>query len=150
MPTHSSRLLFVCTGNLCRSPMAAALAEDLGRTAGLDLEVRSAGTRAVPGDPAPAHVRAVCRELGLDLEGHRATRLDADLLRWAGQVLVMQPDHGVAARELVPDLPEGRIVHLAGLVGKDQIEDPYGSWFRFRYRAARDELNVAVRRLLGA
>jgi protein-tyrosine-phosphatase len=140
------RLLFVCTGNLCRSPMAAAIADHVALEQSREVEIRSAGTRARAGDPAHPQVVAVCREIGLDLSTHRATPLDAELLRWADRVFVMEPDHAVAARALAPELPEGAIVHLGPLAGKASVEDPIGSWFRSSYRATREELLVALRR----
>jgi protein-tyrosine-phosphatase len=142
------RLLFVCTGNLCRSPMAAAIADQLALAMAREVEIRSAGTRARAGDPAHPQVVAVCRELGIDLTAHRATPLDEALVRWADRVFVMEPEHATAARTLAPDLPEASVVHLAGLVGKAVIEDPIGAWFRSTYRRTRDELASAVRRAL--
>lgn len=82
-----STLLVVCTANVCRSPVAAALlARDL---AAVGVEVTSAGTEAVPGMPAaPEAVEVVRRELGLGLE-HRSRPLTAALLEQADLVLTM-------------------------------------------------------------
>jgi protein-tyrosine-phosphatase len=65
------RVLFVCTGNTCRSPMAAALFRDLvqGRD---DYEVESAGLSATKGDFASHHTAEIMRELGHDLSNHRS------------------------------------------------------------------------------
>ena len=71
-------------------------------------------------------------------------------VRWASRIFVMEPEHGSAVRELVPELSESRIVHLGPLAGKATIEDPIGSWFRSSYRATRDELVTAIHRALGA
>jgi protein-tyrosine-phosphatase len=144
------RWLFVCTGNLCRSPLAAILADRVALELSLEPEIRSAGTRARPGDPAHPEVVAVARELGLDLSGHRATLLDEAAVRWATRVFVMEPDHARAVRTLVPELGEQDVVPLGPFAGKASIEDPIGSWFRSSYRKTREELLVALRRALGA
>lgn len=142
------RWLFVCTGNLCRSPLAAVLADRVALEKDREAEIRSAGTHARPGDPAHAKVVAAAREIGLDLSGHRAARLDEAAVRWATRVFVMEEDHARAARELVPDLPESAVVPLGPFVGKPAIEDPIGSWFLSSYRKTRDELHEALRRAL--
>lgn len=140
------RLLFVCTGNLCRSPMAAVIADQVALEQSREVEIRSAGTRARPGDAAHPQVVAVCREIGLDLSAHRATLLDADLVRWADRVFVMEAEHAVAVRTLAPELPDAKVVPLGPYVGLPEIADPIGSWFRSAYRATRDELARALRR----
>lgn len=142
------RLLFVCTGNLCRSPMAAVIADQVALERSRDVEIRSAGTHARAGDLAHPQVVAVCREIGLDLSAHRATLLDADLVRWADRVFVMEPVHAVAVRTLAPELPEARVLALGPFVGRTAIDDPIGAWFRSTYRATRDELFRALRRAL--
>lgn len=88
------RLLFVCTGNTCRSPMAEVIARREAERRGWDdFEVRSAGVAAWDGDPASGGaVRAAARH-GLSLEGHAATRLDEVLAAWADLILVMSPAH---------------------------------------------------------
>ena len=90
------RLVVLCTGNTCRSPMAAAaFREELG--ADLErVEIVSAGTAAVDGQPASAGAAAAGARDGLDLSGHRARRAGAGLLRGADLVLVME--QGAPAR----------------------------------------------------
>ena len=77
------RLLFVCTGNTCRSPMAAVIARREAAELGLQgFEVRSAGVGAFEGDRASGGaVRAAARN-GLDLSQHGATQLTAELVEW--------------------------------------------------------------------
>ena len=107
-------LLFVCTGNTCRSPMAAALAETMGRKA------LSAGLYALPGAPAtPQAVRAAARR-GADLTGHRARMVTEEMMAAADRVLAMTEDH---ARALMDRFPR-----YAGKVSVlfPAIPDPYG------------------------
>ncbi len=66
------RVLFVCSGNTCRSPLAAAIFARVAEEEGLEVEVDSAGLEAVPGLPASEEAVAVAEEMGLDLSGHRS------------------------------------------------------------------------------
>jgi protein-tyrosine-phosphatase len=142
-PIH---LLFVCSGNQCRSPMAAGIAAQLALELGLDvdLEIRSAGTLGIEGAPAHPHAVAVCREIGVDISAHRSRGLTAALVRQADWIYVMEEHHGVAARTLVPELGEN-VIALGPLAGKPWIDDPIGSWFRGPFRATRDELATGLR-----
>src|SRR5438093_12265401 len=87
------RILFVCTGNTCRSPMAAAALElELGADASR-VEISSAGTAAWEGQPATALSLEVAARDGVDLGRHRSRRVTPDLLRAADRILVMEPSH---------------------------------------------------------
>ena len=88
------RLLFVCTGNTCRSPMAEALARRaLARRGWTHVDVASAGVAAFPGAPASEGARNAARRRGLDLEEHRSTPLTRDLLERQDVVLAMTHGH---------------------------------------------------------
>ena len=124
------RVLFVCTGNTCRSPLAeVALRQALGNDASR-VEVGSAGTAAGSGSPAQPHARAVARENGLDLEGHQSRRLTADVLAGADLVLLMDP----ADRARVEGLDRDAAAVTYGLAGFGSAEadsdiavpDPFG------------------------
>lgn len=100
---NRTRILFVCHGNIFRSAFAhhRLLALLAGRR---DLvSVRSAGTKARPGEPSPAVVIEGARAYGLDLSGHASTPLSKDLLDWATHIYVMQDDMLDAVRGLSPD-----------------------------------------------
>src|SRR6185369_6940217 len=97
---ESFRLLFVCSGNTCRSPLAEALAErELGNL-GWRVEVRSAGVSALSGTPASSGSIDVGRRHGLDLTAHRSREVDGALIDWADLILVMSPSHLVRLAEL--------------------------------------------------
>jgi len=72
------KVLFVCAGNICRSPFAEGLARRLAAERGLDVEFASAGEIALDGDRCPPDAVAVAREYGVDLSSHRARRLTKD------------------------------------------------------------------------
>ncbi len=95
------RLLFVCTGNTCRSPMAQAIAERSAERRAWDgAEIRSAGVSALSGDGASEGARAAAGGSGLDLAGHRSTPLDAELVDWASLILTMGSHHADAVEAL--------------------------------------------------
>ena len=72
------KVLFVCAGNICRSPFAEGLARRLAAERGLDVEFASAGEIALDGDRCPPDAVAVAKEFGVDLSSHRARRLTTD------------------------------------------------------------------------
>ncbi|MEQ1503240.1 MAG: low molecular weight phosphotyrosine protein phosphatase [Myxococcota bacterium] len=146
LPRH---LLFVCSGNLCRSPMAAAIARHVAMELALEVEVASAGTLGIVGRPAERRAAAVCREIGLDLADHVSQALTPEWIRWADRIYVMEPAHATRVRELVPEVGE-IVVQLGPLAGEVEIHDPTGSWFVWPFRRTRDALRRAIVKALSA
>jgi protein-tyrosine phosphatase len=122
------RVLIVCTGNLCRSPMAVAflqrrLAED-GQGEGW--EVVSAGLWAQDGAPATALTLKVMNERGFDLREHRARQVTRGMVEDADLVLGVTPHHVEALRQAFPRAAH-KIHLLAEMAGQRHgVEDPYG------------------------
>ena len=99
-PEPVFRVLFVCTGNTCRSPMAAGA---LRQALGADVErvgVESAGTAAWDNQPATEAAIQVAARAGVDLSAHRSRRLTPALVRAADLVLVMERAHVMAVTAL--------------------------------------------------
>lgn len=141
----SYNLLFVCTGNTCRSPMAAALARHaLGQRGWSQVEVASAGTAALAGSPASEEVPVVLEEKGVELGSHEAEELTPERVEWADLVLVMSPTHlwavdsmgGGGKAQLITDF-------LDGDQSGRPVLDPIGGSLAV-YRDTRDQLERAV------
>ena len=92
----------MCTGNVCRSPMAEALLRDRLEQRGVDAHVHSAG-RWQAGEPASPHGVDVLAERGLDISDHRSRLMDRELLEGPDVVLAMAREH---LREAVLALPD--------------------------------------------
>lgn len=90
----ATRLLFVCTANLCRSPFLEHYARARLRPAYTGaIEVASAGTHAEPGLPADQEILDVLAGLGVDGAAHRSRALDRDLLAWADLIVTADGGH---------------------------------------------------------
>ncbi len=135
------RLLFVCTGNTCRSPMAEAIARQLSDERGLAVTASSAGTSAWDGAPASDGALLVALEEGLDLSMHRAQVLSRELVAAADLILVMSPHHGERAIVLGG---EGRTHLLTDYAARTTtgrpVQDPFGGELDL-YRATLVELS---------
>lgn len=150
-------VLFVCTGNTCRSPMAEELADDAaGRSRTVDFNFKSAGTFACEGEPATPEAIEVMDEVGLNIERHRAQQFGKELAEWADVILCMEANHIEAMEAMAPD-EESKMHTLLGFaVGVDgypgetgyDVKDPYNEDIE-DYRVARDQIAEAVEKALG-
>lgn len=144
------RLLFVCTGNTCRSPLAEALAREAARRREVAVECRSAGTAAVEGGAASRGARLAAREAGLDLSGHVSSPLSPGLAAWADLIAGMSEAHLRAARELDE---EAEVVLVTEFLPEDDadfgepVPDPVGGDLD-QYRETVDLLRKSVEGLL--
>jgi len=140
-------LLFVCSGNTCRSPMAEALARKIADRRGIkDLSVTSAGTNASDNVPATDEALLVGIERDIDLTGHRARKLTPEIVSEADLIFVMTPGH----LEQVKQLGGRGKVHVideyaSGIVNQG-ITDPYGGDLE-AYRQTADVLELELERL---
>ena len=150
------RILFVCTGNTCRSPMAAELfkkhlAAKLGKPVDelneLGYRVSSAGTFAAEGSPPSDHAVTALREKGCDLSRHHSQPVTLELLAEYDHVYTMSSSHYQLLQRLSEELPRSarpRIDRLAD----ECITDPVGGDLE-TYRRCADEIDSSIRRIVG-
>ena len=144
------KILFVCSGNTCRSPLAAAIMNArLAKAAPpTTVSAESAGTSAWDGAPASEGSYLIALERGLDLSAHRARMLTSDIVQRADLVLAMSPAHADRATSLGGARKTFTLTEFAGDVdGDPEISDPMGGDVA-DYRATADRLESLIARVV--
>jgi glycine hydroxymethyltransferase len=143
-------ILFICTGNVCRSPMAEALFRHAVRGRG-EFRVVSAGIGAMDGQPPTPHSVRAMRELGVDISGQRSRMLTGELVRAADIILGMTHGHVDTVALMYPKLAEKTFLlrefdETLEPYEKD-ISDPIGSPYEI-YEECRDQIEQGIASLL--
>lgn len=119
------KIVFVCTGNTCRSPMAEGLAREIF---GREIEVESMGLAAWEGDEASPQAVTVMAEKGIDLTSHRARPISPQVLAEADWIIPMTSAHGAQLKSAFPEFASK--IKPLGAWSKDgsqvDIKDPWG------------------------
>ncbi len=133
------KILFVCTGNTCRSPMAEGILNKLAGERNLDVFAKSAGISAAEGSPASVNSVKACEEIGVDISGHRSTQLTNQMFYEADEVVPLTKTHQI----IMQDAFKNREKILPAL----DVPDPFGGDLE-EYRLCRDRIKEKIEELL--
>ena len=138
------KVLFVCTGNTCRSPMAEAIFNDMAESEKLAFYAESAGIFADGSEVSPNSVEAM-RELGVDISGRKSIQVTAEMIDEAEYVLALTSSHRDMLCAMIGKMD--KIETLAEFVGlSGDVPDPYGSDIE-EYRKCRDMIKDMILKL---
>lgn len=138
------RVLFVCSGNMCRSPYGEARFAKLAGNR--NVKVISAGTLRLVGRTAAPEMIKTAKENGLDLEGHRSSAISGMLIKAADVIFVMEKVHRLEIARICPEA-ESKIVMLGNWLPepKEELMDPMGREPEV-YRSVAHEIDIALER----
>jgi protein-tyrosine-phosphatase len=121
------KILFVCTGNICRSPMAEGLLKKMAFDHQWSLEVQSAGLAAFNGVPATSEAVEACLEKGINISAHQSQPLSKTLVLESTLILTMTDKHKESILRKMPQLAD-KVCLLSDFAGKgiEDVEDPMG------------------------
>lgn len=144
MQSDTLRIAFVCSGNICRSPMAESFAEAFFEQREASAVTVSAGTLGLQGREAAAEAQLAMDEVGHDISDHRSQGVSPGILRHADAIVVMEPKHVRQLESADPSLVDN-IVPLWEWSDRplEGISDPVGQDLD-TFRTCRDTIRTAL------
>ncbi len=151
------RILFVCTGNTCRSCLAETIFKNMVKQEGLSAEVKSAGIGAIPGLDAASLAVEVAKEAGINLGEHKTRSFNRELAEWADLILTLDETHKNFILTTMPEMTK-KIFTLKEYEGNKKpsfyfvdlsIADPIGG-SKEDYEECFREIKEELEKLLAA
>jgi protein-tyrosine phosphatase len=145
------KVLFICTGNTCRSPMAEAIFNKMLQNRELsshEIKSTSAGLYALDNAEATPQAIEVMRNVGIDLSQHRSRSVDEKMLQEVDLILTMTRHHCHQLQESFPHV-QHKVYTLAEYAGlpEEDVSDPYGQDTE-AYRSARQQIESFLKRII--
>lgn len=146
------KIMFICTGNICRSAMAEAMLKKMAKENQKNMEIYSCGIFADDGDIPTENAIETMKQYGIDLKGHRATNIRHSHIEEMDLILCATISHKISVLQLYPQL-ENKVFTLKEYVGmKDEvneidIKDPWGYDLK-TYQECAKEIKECLEKLI--
>ena len=146
------KIMFICTGNICRSAMADGMMKKLVKENNIDVEICSCGVYAETGDYATYNAVEAAKEYGVDISSHRATNIRDSKIKEMDLILCATISHKQSVLYLYPEL-KGKVFTMKEYAkiykeGQDMdIKDPWG-YDEFVYRKCASEINECLEKTI--
>lgn len=144
------KVLFVCTGNTCRSPMAEGILKHIIKEKGLNMEVYSAGVAVYQGDRASRNSIKAMNNIGIDISEHQAIQISHELIEDADLILTMSNSHKDFILSSFESSKDKTFTLLEYAYKTDKnVADPFGGNLAM-YEKTRDEIYEAIENIVNS
>ncbi len=142
-----AKILFICTGNTCRSPMAEGLFNRIAEERGLDSKAKSAGMFVIPGSRVSDNAISAMEDRGIDIKSHIPAAIDAESVRDADLILTMTSGQKAALGAAAPELADKLYTLKEYANEAGEISDPIGGDLE-TYKKCLTEIENAVEKVI--